>query len=194
MGRSSILTLCGTLMASMAVGGVALWAASSVNSDGRVSILAPSSASGSDMVTGSVILPLVMQVGATAGAVSLPLQSLGGASSVRIGTESIARDAGQVISRSGLQDASFTIIGDRDQIISIAVPPLISLSRLSGGGEIGFSPVTSLAGSGVGGSRLAASADGTGALAFDVGGRLEPTPSATAGDYAGVLRVTVQYN
>ena len=41
---------------------------------------------------------------------------------------------------------------------------------------------------------MAAVTDGSGALAFDVGGRVQPSPSAAAGDYAGVLRVTVQYN
>lgn len=179
----------------MTSGVAALWAASSVTSDATLSILAPSSTvTEQEMVTGMVTLPLVSAIGSGAGSMNLPTQTFSSVGSVRIGTESLERDIAQVISRAGLQQASFTIIGDRDQVISIAVPPTISLSRLSGEGEVEFSPVTTMAGGADGGSRLHASADGTGELAFDVGGRLQPSPSATAGDYAGVLRVTVQYN
>ena len=174
--------------------GAALWAASSVNSVASVSILAPSSAiTGQDVVTGSVVLPLVSTIGSSVGAIGLPPPStLSGLGQFRIGTEAFSRQLGRVISQSGLQQASFTIIGDRDQVISIAVPPSVSLSRLGGDGEVEFSPETNIAGNGE--SRLVASADGSGTLEFGVGGHLEPSSLATAGDYAGVLRVTVQYN
>jgi hypothetical protein len=195
MGRLSVLSLGGALALSMTTGVAALWAASSVNSDAAVSILAPSSTvTEQEMVIGMVTLPLISAIGSGAGSMNLPTQTFSSIGSVRIGTESLERDIAQVVSRAGLQQASFTIIGDRDQVISIAVPPTISLSRLSGDGEVEFSPITNMGGGVDGDSRLHASADGTGELAFDVGGRLQPSPSATAGDYAGVLRVTVQYN
>jgi Na+-transporting NADH:ubiquinone oxidoreductase subunit NqrA len=113
---------------------------------------------------------------------------------VRIGTESIGRDIAQVISRTDRSRASFTIIGDSDQVVSIAVPQTVSLLRLSGDGEVEFSTVTSLSGSSLGASRLIATPDGTGSLAFNVGGQVQPTPATVSGDYAGVLIVAVQYN
>lgn len=193
MGRLPFLSIGISLPLSLMVGGAALWAAS-VTTSASLSVLAPSLvATDQEIVTGMVALPLVSAIGASTGALSLPTQSLSSVGPVSIGTESIRRDIGQVISRAGLQQASFTIIGDSDQVISITVPPTISLSRLSGEGEVEFNPVTSLAGLGSEG-RLVASADGVGELAFDVGGRLQPTPAAAAGEYAGVLRVTVQYN
>jgi len=146
-------------------------------------------------VTGVVALPLISIIGATGGAISLPLsQSLEGLGKIRIGTEAAVRDIARVASRAGLQRASFTIIGNRDQVISITVPQEIPLSQLNGDGEIAFSPLTTYSGGSGGSDRLTASADGLGTLAFDVGGRIASAPSATAGDYAGVLRVTVQYN
>jgi hypothetical protein len=190
-----MLSLGGALAVSMTAGSMPSWAASVASTSGSVSILSPSTAGAQqDMVTGMVVLPLVMQIGSTAGAISLPPQSLAPSTRIAIATEAVQRDVGRVVSSAGLQRASFTIIGDRDQVVSIAVPPSISLSRLSGGGEVGFSPVTSLTGNGGSANTLHASADGMGALAFDVGGRLQPSPSASAGDYAGVLKVTVQYN
>ncbi|WP_162256401.1 DUF4402 domain-containing protein [Sphingomonas sp. Root710] len=176
----------------MTTGAAALWAASSVTTDATLSILAPSSAvTDQELVTGMVTLPLVSAIGSSAGSLGLPPQTFSSAGAVRIGTESIERDIAQVISRAGLQQASFTIIGDRDQVISVTVPPTISLSRLSGDGQVEFSPVTSMGGAE---GLLHATAEGTGELAFDVGGRLQPSPAASAGDYAGVLKVTVQYN
>lgn len=145
-------------------------------------------------VIGAVTLPLTTNIGITSGGMSLPFpQSLTGLGGIRIGTESAVRDIARVVSRAGLQQASFTIIGDKDQIISITVPSSISLSRLSGDGEVAFNPAMNMAGM-AGEGRLMASADGTGELAFDVGGRVQPSPSATAGDYAGILEVTIQYN
>lgn len=195
MGRLSVRSLGYVLALSMTTAAAGLWAASSVTTDATLSILAPSSAvTDQEMVTGMVTLPLVSAIGSGTGSLNLPPQTFSSAGAVRIGTESLDRDIAQFISRAGLQQASFTIIGDRDQVISIMVPPTISLSRLSGEGEVEFSPVTSMAGGFGGESRLHAAADGAGELAFDVGGRLQPSPSATAGDYAGVLKVTVQYN
>lgn len=195
MGRLSVRSLGYVLALSMTTGAAALWAASSVTTDATLSILAPSSAvTDQEMVTGMVTLPLVSAIGSSAGSLGLPPQTFSSVGAVRIGTESIERDIGQVISRAGLQQASFTIIGDRDQVISVTVPPTISLSRLSGDGQVEFSPVTSMVGGAGGEGLLHATADGTGELAFDVGGRLQPSPTASAGDYAGVLKVTVQYN
>ena len=197
MGRLHALSLrCAVPLALMA-GGASLWAASTVTAISSVSIVGPSSATTEqEMVTGSVALPLGASIGAAVGGISLPLppSTFSSGAQFRIGTESIQRDIGRVISRSGLQQASFTIIGDQDQLISITVPASISLGRLYGDGEVEFTPVATVAGGAFGESRLVASADGTGTLAFDVGGRLEPSPSATAGAYAGVLQVTVQYN
>lgn len=193
MGRLPFLSIGISLPLSMMVGSAAVSAAS-VTTSASLSVLAPSLlATDQEIVTGMVALPLVSAIGANTGTLGLPPQSFSSVGPVNIGTESIRRDIGQVISRSGLQQASFTIIGDSDQVISIAVPPSISLSRLSGEGEVEFNPVTTMAGLG-GEGRLVASADGVGELAFDVGGRLQPTPDAAAGEYAGVLRVTVQYN
>lgn len=195
MGRLSVRSLSYVLALSMTTGAAALWAASSVTTDATLSILAPSSAiTDQELVTGMVTLPLVSAIGSGAGSLNLPPQTFSSVGAVRIGTESIERDIGQFISRAGLQQASFTIIGDRDQVISVTVPPTISLSRLSGEGQVEFSPVTNMVGGAGGEGLLHATADGTGELAFDVGGRLQPSPSAAAGDYAGVLKVTVQYN
>ncbi len=196
MGRLHALILRSAVPLAVMVGGASLWAAVSVNVISSVSIVAPGGTTAEqEMVTGSVVLPLEMSIGASVGSVSLPPPptTFSSGTPIRIGTESIQRDIGSVISRSNLQQASFTIIGDQDQVVSIAVPPSVPLSRLSGEGQVEFTPQATVNG-GLGESRLVASADGTGTLAFDVGGRLEPSPSATAGAYAGVLQVTVQYN
>jgi len=195
MGRLHALTLRCAVPLALLVGGASLWAAVSVNAISSVSIIAPGGTTTSQqMLTGSVILPLEMSIGTGVGGVRLPPQTFRTQTQFRIGTESIQRDIGRVISRSSLQQASFTIIGDRNQVVSIAVPPSVALTRLSGEGEVEFTPQATVTGNDVGESRLVASADGTGTLAFAVGGRLEPSPSATAGAYAGVLQVTVQYN
>lgn len=192
MGRLPFLSIGISLPLAMMVGSAAVSAAS-VTTNASLSLLAPSLvATDQEIVTGMVALPLVSAIGANTGALGLPTQSFS-AGPVSIGTESIRRDLAQVISRAGLQQAAFTIIGDSDQVISVTVPPSILLSRRSGEGEVEFSPVTSLARLGSEG-RLVASADGAGELSFDVGGRLQPGPAAAAGEYAGVLRVTVQYN
>ena len=195
MGRLHALSLRYAVPLALMAGGASLWAASTVTAISSVSIVGPSSATAEqEMVTGSVALGV--SIGAAVGGINLPPppSTFSSGAQFRIGTESIQRDIGRVISRSGLQQASFTIIGDQDQLISITVPASISLGRLYGEGEVEFTPVATVAGGAFGESRLVASADGTGTLAFDVGGRLEPSPSATAGAYAGVLQVTVQYN
>lgn len=197
MGRLHALTLRCAVPLALLVGGASLWAAVSVNAISSVSIVAPGgTTTEQETVTGSVALPLEMSIGTAVGAVSLPPppSTFSSGTQVRIGTESIQRDIGRVTSQSNLQQASFTIIGDQDQLVSIAVPPSILLAGLGGEGDVAFTPVATLNGAGFGESRLVASADGTGTLAFDVGGRLEASPSATAGAYAGVLKVTVQYN
>jgi len=195
MGRLCLWSLRYALLASLSADAAPLWAVSSVLTSASASILAPGSAVAQQQtVIGAVTLPLTTNIGITAGGMSLPLpQGLAGIGRVRIGTESGLRDIARVVSRAGLQQASFTIIGDKDQVISIAVPSAISLSRLSGEGEVAFNPAMNLAGL-ARESRLTASADGMGELAFDVGGRVQPSPSATAGDYAGILKVTIQYN
>ncbi|MBD3761044.1 DUF4402 domain-containing protein [Rhizorhabdus sp.] len=182
-------------MASLATGAVPLWAQQNATTNGGVTIVEPGNAvTDQSMVIGAVSLPLMTNIGASAGAVSLPPPTGAAAlQNVRIGTESVERQVSQVISRGDARQASFTIIGDRDQIISIAVPQTVSLLRVSGDGEVEFSTVNSLVG-GTGGTRLLATANGSGALAFDVGGEIQPTASAVAGDYAGVLIVAVQYN
>ncbi len=181
----------------MTLGGTSLWAASSVLTNASMSIVeSTSSITQQGMVTGAVTVPLMQNIGAVAGSVSLPppTQLASNLSNVRIGTESLQRSISEVVSRAGLQQASFTIIGDADQVLSIDVPNRIRLQQLSGNGEVDFSPVTSLPGGAIGGNQLVAATDGTGALAFDVGGRVQPSATAAAGDYAGVLKVTVQYN
>jgi hypothetical protein len=182
-------------VASLATGAVPLWAQQNATTNGGVTIVEPGNAvTDQSMVIGAVSLPLMTNIGASAGAVSLPPPTGAAAlQNVRIGTESVERQVSQVISRGDARQASFTIIGDRDQIISIAVPQTVSLLRVSGDGEVEFSTVNSLVG-GTGGTRLLATANGSGALAFDVGGEIQPTASAVAGDYAGVLIVAVQYN
>ncbi|ATE64991.1 DUF4402 domain-containing protein [Rhizorhabdus dicambivorans] len=197
MGRSPFLIVRCALAVVLAAGAAQLCAQSTASTEGRVSIVEPSSATTEQgMVIGAVTLPLMNNIGTSAGAVSLPLPTAlaGSASAVRIGTESIQRDIAQVISRVEQSRASFTIIGDRDQVISIAVPQTVSLLRLSGDGEVEFNTVTSLSTGPLGASRLIATPDGTGALAFNVGGQVQPNPSTTSGDYAGVLIVAVQYN
>lgn len=172
-------------------------AQSAGSTDGSVAIVEPSGATTEQgVVIGAVSLPLMNNIGAVAGAVSLPPPTAiaGSASAVRIGTEALERDISQVVSRSDLREASFTIIGDRDQVISIAVPQTVSLLQLSGDGAVEFSTVTSFANGPLGGGRLVGTPDGTGALAFNVGGEVQPTPATTTGDYAGVLIVAVQYN
>jgi hypothetical protein len=196
MGRAPFLILGRPLAAMVAIGAAPLLAASSILTDASLTIVEPSNAvTEQSMVVGAVVLPLMTNIGASAGAISLPPPTqVNPLNDVRIGTEAVQREIGQVVSRSGLQQASFTITGDRDQVVSISVPQAISLQQLGGEGEVEFNPVTSLAANGYDGSRLNAGSDGTGELAFDVGGRLQSAPMASAGDYAGVLKVTVQYN
>ncbi len=195
MGRLAKLFPIAAFVAFLATGAVPLWGQQAATTNGSVAILEPSNAvTEQNLVIGAVSVPLMTNIGASAGATSLPLPSGAAAlQNVRIGTESVERQVSQVISRSDVRQASFTIIGDRDQIISIAVPQTVSLLQVSGNGEVEFSTVNSLVG-GTGGTRLLATANGSGALAFDVGGEVQPTPSAVAGDYAGVLIVAVQYN
>lgn len=196
MGRFPVRSLTVVLAAGLAFSGAALWAASSADGIATVSVrLRGGTTVEQQMVTGMVVLPIAASLGASAGAISLPPPSgLSGLSQLRIGTESLGRQLGRVVSRQGLQQASFTIFGERDQVVSIAVPETVSLTQLNGEGEVAFNPVTNLDGDGNGDSRLVASADGSGALEIDVGGRIAPTALAMAGDYSGVLNVTVQYN
>jgi hypothetical protein len=197
MGRLQALTLRCAIPVAFLVGGAGLWAAVSVDAISSVQILAPGGTTAEqEMVIGSVVLPLEMSIGATVGSISLgtPPATFLASGQFRIGTDLIQRDIGSVVARSSLQRASFTIIGDQDQVVSITVPPSVPLSGLSGEGEVEFTPQATVNGGGLGESRLVASADGTGTLAFDVGGRLDPSTSASAGAYAGVMQVTVQYN
>lgn len=185
------------LSGALAVGAASACAQSTASTTGSASIVEPSGATTEQgIVIGAVTLPLMNNIGASAGTISLPppVALAGAASTVRIGTESVERDIGRVVSRVDQSRASFTIIGDSDQVVSIAVPQTVSLLRLSGEGEIEFSTVSSLSGSSLGGSRLIATPDGTGSLAFNVGGEVQPTPDTVSGDYAGVLIVAVQYN
>ena len=196
MGGMPFLTLGRSLAVMVAIAAAPLLAASSVLTDASLTVLEPSGASSEQgQVIGAVTLPLMNSIGVSAGSIGLPPPTqVNPLNNLRIGTESVQREIGQVVSRSGLQQASFTIIGDRDQVVSVSVPESISLQQLGGEGEVKFNPETSLASNGLGGGRLSAGTDGTGELAFDVGGRVQSPSSATAGDYAGVLKVTVQYN
>ena len=92
------------------------------------------------------------------------------------------------------QQASFVISGDQDLAVSIAIPTSVPLAKVGGGGDVEFATTSSLGGSAVGQSRLSGSDAGSGQLAFDVGGHVEMKQNVLAGAYAGVLRVTVQYN
>lgn len=196
MGRAPLLSLSRSLAAMIAVAAGPLLAASSVLTNASLTIVEPSSTTTEQgMVIGSVVMPLMTNLGVSAGSISLPPPAqINPLSNVRIGADSIQREIAQVVSRSGLQQASFTIIGDRDQVVSISVPETIALQQLGGQGEVAFTPVTSFTANGFDGSRLSAGSSGTGELAFDVGGQVQASPTATAGDYAGVLKVTVQYN
>lgn len=197
MGCSPFLFLRCMLSAALAAGGTSVWAQSTASTTGNASIVEPSGATTEQgTVIGAVTLPLMNTIGASAGAVSLPppVALAGTASAVRIGTESIQRDVARVISRADQSRASFTIIGDSDQVVSVAVPQTVSLLRLSGEGEVEFTTVTSFSGGSLGASRLIATPDGTGSLAFNVGGQVQPSPDTVSGDYAGVLIVAVQYN
>lgn len=97
------------------------------------------------------------------------------------------------VGRGTVQQASFVIVGDNDRSVSIAVPETVALSRLGGEEQLQFDAQSSLAAGQLGQSRLGGSDTG-GELAFDVGGRVRLDGDTKAGDYAGVLRVTVQYN
>jgi hypothetical protein len=196
MGRTPLLSLGRSLAVIVGIAAAPLLAASSVLTNASLTIVQPSSTTTEqDMVIGSVVVPLKSNLGVSAGSIGLPPPSQGNPlGNLRIGAESIQREIGQVVSRTGLQQASFTIVGDRDQVVSINVPETISLQQLGGQGEVAFNPVTSLSSNGFDRSRLAAGSGSTGELAFDVGGRVQDSPTATAGDYAGVLKVTVQYN
>lgn len=98
------------------------------------------------------------------------------------------------VSRGTVQQASFVIIGDSDRSVSISVPDTVALSRLGGNEQLEFDSETSLAAGDLGQSRLAVAPGGGGELSFDVGGRVQVADNTVAGDYAGILRVTVQYN
>lgn len=100
----------------------------------------------------------------------------------------------QVDGQNPVQHANFIIVGDSNRSVSISVPRSIALQRLGGVEAVQFDAETSLDQDQPGQRRLAATSDGAGALAFDVGGRVRLARNAIAGDYAGILRVTVQYN
>jgi hypothetical protein len=196
MGRVPFLILGRPFAVIIAIAAAPLLAASSALTDASLTIVEPSSTTTEQgLVIGAVTLPLMTSIGVSAGSLSLPpAATINPLTNVRIGTESVQREIAQVVSRTGLQQASFTIIGDRDQVVSISVPETISLQQLGGEGEVAFNPVTSLTSNGFDGSRLGTGTGGTGELAFNVGGSVQSAPTASAGDYAGVLKVTVQYN
>lgn len=196
MGRTPFLKLGRPLAAAVAIVAAPLLAASSILTDASLTVVEPGSTTTEQgMVIGAVSLPLLTNIGVSAGAVSLPPPTqINPLRNISIGTEAVQREIAQVVSRPGLQQASFTIIGNRDQVVSVDVPKMISLQQLGGGGEVGFRPVTSLAVNSFDWSRLGAGDGGIGELAFNVGGSVQSSPTATAGDYAGVLKVTVQYN
>lgn len=197
MGRVHIPALRIVLALTVMISGPAAWAESSVDAVSSVVVVAPGGTTANPAtVTGSVVLPLSMSIGASGEAFGggLPPASFGSGLRLRIGTESTSRDIARVLSRTNVQQASFTIVGERDQIVSIGVPSLVWLAGLNGEGEVEFVPVANVGKDGTGTERLVASADGTGMLAFDVGGGLMPKALAPPGAYVGVLKVTVQYN
>jgi len=93
-----------------------------------------------------------------------------------------------------IQQASFVISGDQDRSVSIAIPNSVPLTRIGGGEDVKFDTASSLDRSNIGQSRLTAETGGSGQLAFNVGGKVDMKDNVVAGAYAGVLRVTVQYN
>jgi hypothetical protein len=98
------------------------------------------------------------------------------------------------VSRGTVQQASFVIVGDSNRSVSISVPDSVALSRLGGNEQVAFNSETSLPLNDLGQSRLGVAPGGGGQLAFGVGGRVQAADNMVAGDYAGILRVTVQYN
>lgn len=166
---------------------------SGVSTEAAVTIVQPASVTAEQaVVIGAVALPLINTIGTSAGSATLPLPAgFTAPPRISVGTEAAEQVAQSI--RPGLSSqASFTLTGDPDQVVSIIVPQTVSLLRLNGQGEVEFSTTTSIAGGG--GTRLVAFGRDSGALAFDVGGALQPNASAEAGNYAGVLVVAVQYN
>ncbi|MGC6328795.1 DUF4402 domain-containing protein [Rhizorhabdus sp. FW153] len=166
---------------------------STASTDAGVTITQPSGVTTEQaVVIGAVTVPLLTNIGTSVGSTSLPLPTgFSAAPRLSVGTEA-AEQIAQGISPGLSSQASFTLLGNPDQVVSISVPQTVSLLRLNGQGEVEFSTTTNITGGG--GTRLVAFGKDSGALAFDVGGALQPNASAEAGNYAGVLVVAVQYN
>jgi hypothetical protein len=97
--------------------------------------------------------------------------------------------------QGAIQQASFVISGDQDLAVSITFPTSVALGKVGGGGgDVEFATTSSLGAGKIGQRLLPGTHAGLGQLAFDVGGHIEMKQNVLAGAYAGVLRVTVQYN
>lgn len=108
--------------------------------------------------------------------------------------QTVARPAGSRLEGAaverGTRNANFTITGDQDQSVSVSVPSELALTRIGGSETVTFTTISDLPNDEAG--QRTASDDGV--LAFNVGGRLAEGGDRVAGRYAGVLRVTAQYN
>lgn len=168
-------------------------AQSSASTEAAVTIASPANITTEQaVVIGAVAMPLLTNIGTSAGSTALPLPAgFTAPPRIAIGTEA-AEQMAQAVRTELSSQASFTLMGNPDQVVSITVPQTVSLLQLNGEGEVEFSTTSSIT---TGGStRLLAFGKDNGALAFDVGGALLPNASAEAGNYAGVLVVAVQYN
>jgi hypothetical protein len=218
--RISAVALCGIVSAA-ALSGVAAWAGSSASTTTGGAMLLTENQSITTrqaVVTGALGMPITADIARDIPIASLsnirpavptitPIRTESAVSAISSGANLTSLVTGGINSQSAVQrivtqnitggttqQASFVITGDEDRSVSVSIPPSVSLGRVGGGDDLQFDTASSLNTGTLGQSRLASAQPGSGQLAFNVGGQVEMKPDLVAGAYAGVLRVTVQYN
>lgn len=87
--------------------------------------------------------------------------------------------------------ASFVVVGDAGQSISVTVPETIDLQRTGGAETARLVTDTSVTD---GPQFLGGNFASAGTLSFDVGGQVTLASAVTSGTYNGILAVVAQYN
>jgi hypothetical protein len=200
--KRPVATVCFGVLAAMSGGAASASMSASSAADGSMLLLQSEAiVARQSVVTGAMGVPISVDIAkgitlASLPTISTPAVAISGLGAPRLVLQSqtVAPTITPRVDIGTMQQASFVISGDRDLTVSIAIPTSVPLGKVGGGGDVEFATTSSLSAGNIGQSRLTGGQAESGQLAFDVGGHVEMGQNARAGAYAGVLRVTVQYN
>jgi hypothetical protein len=191
-----VAIVCLGILATLSAGTASAGMTASSAADGSMVLLQTEAViARQSVVTGAMGVPISVDIAKGITLASLPAASTPTlAPRIMLESQAVSPIIAPRLEIGTTQQASFVISGDQDLAVSIAIPTSVPLAKVGGGGDVEFATTSSLGYTNIGQSRLAGSEAGSGLLAFDVGGHVEMKQNALAGAYAGVLRVTVQYN